>query len=283
MRGVFLSAFFRLPELIFAGKLCKVASDFSIPQETAMTPSSPTLETALAHRSIRKFTDQAIDDDLLKTLIGAGQMASTSSFLQNVSVIRVRDKAKRAQIREICANAYQGKLGHHYVENCAEFLVFCADARRHQHFAPEAQIDWIEVLMTGAVDVGIMAQNVLLAAESVGLGGVFIGSLRNDLPALSRILGIPHGVVPVVGMCLGYPNQEPGQRPRLPVDTVLMDNGYQDADDAVLAQYDAVVKDYYKNRSNLDLSWGDQIRNNLNGEIRPTLLAYLQQQGFAKR
>lgn len=248
-----------------------------------MTPSRSTLETALAHRSIRKFTDQAISDDLLKTLISAGQMASTSSFLQNVSVIRVSDKAKRTQIRNICATAYQGKLGHHYVENCAEFLVFCADVRRHLHFAPQAQIDWTEVLLTGAVDVGIMAQNVLLAAESVGLGGVFIGSLRNDLPALSQILDIPHGVVPVVGMCLGYPDQEPGQRPRLPVDTVLMENGYQQADEAVLAEYDEVVKTYYKNRSNLDLSWGEQIRNNLNGEVRPGLLAYLQQQGFAKR
>lgn len=248
-----------------------------------MTTSRPALETALAHRSIRKFTEEPIDEALLKTLIAAGQMASTSSFLQNVSVIRVRDAAKRAQIREICANAYQGKLGHHYVENCAEFLVFCADARRHLHFAPEAQIDWTEVLVTAAVDVGIMAQNVLLAAESVGLGGVFIGSLRNNLPELSRILEIPHGVAPVVGMCLGHPNQEPGQRPRLPVDTVLMDNAYRDADPAVLAEYDAVVKEYYLNRSKLDLSWGDQIRNNLNGEIRPGLLAYLQQQGFAKR
>lgn len=245
--------------------------------------SRPVLETALAHRSIRKFTDEPIADDLLETLIEAGQMASTSSFLQNVSVIRVRDKAKRAQIREICANAYQGKLGHHYVENCAEFLVFCADTARHLHFAPEAQIEWTEVLLTGAVDVGIMAQNVLLAAESVGLGGVFIGSLRNDLPALSKILDIPHGVVPLVGMCLGYPNQEPGQRPRLPVQTVLMDDAYRAADEAVLAEYDEVVKTYYKNRSNLDLSWGDQIRNNLNTEVRPGLLPYLQQQGFAKR
>lgn len=245
--------------------------------------SQATLQTALAHRSIRKFTDEAIAPELLNTLIQAGQMASTSSFLQNISVIRVTDKAKRAQIREICANAYQGKIGHHYVENCAEFLVFCIDATRHLHFAPDAQIDWTEVLLVGAVDAGIFAQNVMITAESLGLGGVYIGSLRNDLNRVAQILNTPYGVVPMFGMCLGYPNQEPGQRPRLPVNAILSENEFQAANHEDLAQYNEIVKEYYKKRSNLDLSWGEQIRNNLCTEVRPDLLAFMQKQGFAKR
>lgn len=245
--------------------------------------SRPTLETALNHRSIRKFTDEPISIEILETIIQAGQMASTSSYLQNVSVIRVTDKHKRTQIREICANAYRGKMGHYYVENCAEFLVFCVDASRHLHFAPEAQIDWTEVLLVGAVDVGIMSQNVLLTAESLGLGGVFIGSLRNDLNKLADILEVPFGVVPMVGMCLGYPNQETVQRPRLPTRVILSENTYQPADAEDLAAYDEVVREYYKQRSNLDLSWGEQIRGNLCTEIRPDLLAFMQKQGFAKR
>lgn len=248
-----------------------------------MQNSRPTLETAMAHRSIRKFTEESISRELLHTLIAAGQMASTSSYLQNISVIRVSDKAKRAQIRQICAAAYQGKLGHPYVEHCAELLIFCIDATRHLHFAPEAQIDWTEVLLVGAVDAGIMAQNVLLTAESLGLGGVFLGSIRNDLHRLAEILNLPHAVVPMVGMCLGYPNQEPAQRPRLPVQTVLSDNEFQAADTEALAQYDEVVKQYYQQRSNMDLSWGEQIRNNLCTEVRPDLLAFMHKQGFAKR
>lgn len=248
-----------------------------------MQNSRPTLETALAHRSIRKFTEQPIDEKLLHTLIEAAQMASTSSYLQAISIIRVTDKEKRAQIRQVCANAYQGKLGHHYVENCAEFLVYCIDATRHLHFAPDAQIDWTEVLLVGAVDTGIMAQNLLLTAESVGLGGVFIGSLRNDLNRIAEILELPYGVVPMVGMCLGYPNQEPAQRPRLPINVILSENRFEPASEQELAEYDAIVKAYYQTRSNLDLSWGDQIRSNLCTEIRPDLLAFMQKQGFAKR
>ena len=68
-----------------------------------MLDSKPALATALNHRSIRKFTDQPISTEILEAVIQAGQMASTSSFMQAVSVIRVTDPALRAQIRQICA------------------------------------------------------------------------------------------------------------------------------------------------------------------------------------
>ncbi|WP_042226497.1 oxygen-insensitive NADPH nitroreductase [Kingella kingae] len=248
-----------------------------------MLNSKPTLETAFAHRSIRKFSDEPISAEMFDAIIHAGQMASTSSFMQAVSIVRVTDRAIRAQIREVCANAYQGKLGHHYVENCAEFLVFCVDTARHTQLVPDAQIEWTEVLLTGAVDVGIFSQNVLLAAESLGLGGVFIGSLRNDMTTISKLLDLPHGVMPMVGMCLGHPAQEPVQRPRLPVTVVVSENRYRPGSADELAQYDEVVHQYYLTRSNMDLTWSQQIAANLRGEVRPNALAYLQSQGFAKK
>ncbi|QMT30696.1 oxygen-insensitive NADPH nitroreductase [Alysiella filiformis] len=247
-----------------------------------MQNHSSALQTALAHRSIRKFTEQAIDRETLSQLIYAGQMASTSSYMQNVSVIRVSDPAKRAQIRAICTQATGGK-GHAYVEHCAEFLVFCIDGSRHKHFAPHAQLDWTEVLLVGAVDVGIFAQNVMLAAESIGLGGVYIGSIRNNMAQAAEILQTPDYVVPLVGMCLGYPDQDPAQRPRLPLDNVLFENEYGAPNETALSEYNQVVKQYYQERSNLDLSWQQQIENNLCTEVRPEMLAFLQSKGFAKR
>lgn len=246
-----------------------------------MQPSQPVLDTIFAHRSIRKFTDQAVPTELLHTLVAAGQAASTSSFMQNVSVIRVTDPAVRAQIRPICASG--GKGGQIYVETAPEFLVFCADTTRHAQLAPDSQLDWTEVLLVGAVDVGIFAQNVLLAAESVGLGGVFIGSIRNDLGKVGEFLGCPHGVVPIVGMCLGYPDQDPAQRERLPQQVILSENRFQAASDADLQAYNQIVREYYRNRSNMDLDWAQQVGNNFAHPVRPTLLPYLQAQGFAKR
>ncbi|SNB63617.1 oxygen-insensitive NADPH nitroreductase [Kingella negevensis] len=246
-----------------------------------MFTSKPTLETTLNHRSIRKFTAQPIAPELLDTLIQAGQMASSSNFLQNVSIIRVTDLAKRAQIRTICMGG--GKGGHAYVEACAELLIFCADVSRHLQLAPEAQIDWIEVLLMGAVDVGIFAQNVLLTAESLGLGGVFLGSIRNDMSQVTQILALPRGVVPIVGMSLGYPDQEPMQRPRLPARMIVSENAFQAANTDDLNAYNQTVADYYRERSQLDLDWAKQISGALCREVRPNVLAFLQQQGFAKR
>ena len=242
---------------------------------------SSVIQTALAHRSIRKFKPQAIAADTLRSVLSAGQAASSSSFMQIVSIIRVSDPAIRAQIRPICAAG--GKGGQSYVETAPEFIVFCADTTRYAHFAPDAQLDWIEVLLIGAVDVGIFAQNVLLAAESMGLGGVFIGSIRNNIAEISHLLGLPQGVVPITGMCLGYPDQDPAMRPRLPLHTVVSENAYRPAAEADLHAYNDTVHTYYCERSGTDLDWVRQIRANLCREVRPDLLAAVQAQGFAKR
>ena len=77
--------------------------------------SRPVLETALAHRSIRRFTDQPIDPEMLTAILEAGRASSTSSFLQNTSIIRVTDMDKRRQLRAI--SAADGGAGHAYVEH----------------------------------------------------------------------------------------------------------------------------------------------------------------------
>lgn len=243
--------------------------------------SQSALETALNHRSIRKFTDQPINEELFNQLIQAGQMASTSSFLQNVSVIRVRDHAIRKQIRAICAE--QGGAGHHYVENCAEFLVFCIDATRHRYYAADAQLDWVEYFITGCIDTGLFAQNVMLCAESCGLGGVYIGSIRNNINELANILRLPKYVVPLFGLCLGYPAQEPIQRPRLPIAAIISENHYQAAQPSDLENYNQTVEQYYSTRSHLNLDWRKQIQNSLCNELRPEILTFLRQQGFVER
>ena len=243
---------------------------------------SSVIQTALAHRSIRKFKPQAVPADSLRAVLEAGQAASSSSFMQIVSIIRVTDPAIRAQIRPICAAG--GKGGQSYVETAPEFIVFCADTTRYAHFAPDAQLDWTEVLLIGAVDVGIFAQNVLLAAESIGLGGVFIGSIRNDLARVGELLGCPQGVVPIVGLCLGYPDQTPMKRERLPLDVILSENRFQAAPADALQAYNDNVQAYYRTRDGVaQMDWAQQIRNQFCREVRPDLLRYLQAQGFAKR
>ena len=181
--------------------------------------SRPALQTALAHRSIRRFTAEPVSNEMLSAVLEAARASSTSSYLQNGSIIRVTDIAVRKELRAVCAA--EGGAGHAYVEHCAEFLVFCIDAARHHALDDAVQTDWTEVLLIGAIDAGIMAQNMVLTAESLGLGAVYIGSIRNDIARVGELLGLPEHVVPLFGVCLGHPDQDPLQRPRLPLETLV--------------------------------------------------------------
>lgn len=237
--------------------------------------SKPTLETILSHRSIRKFTDQPIAPELFETLIDAGRHASTSNHLQCVSIIRVTDSSLR--------QALAAASGMAYVESCAEFLVFCIDFNKHKQLNPQAQLDWTEVSLIGAVDTGIMAQNVLLAAESVGLGGVYIGALRNQIEQVAELLDLPEYCVPLVGLCLGYPDQDPILKPRFPNALVCHENRYQPLDQATFERYDAELTAYYQTRSGKALSWLDGVQKTLNQPVRPHILPFFQKQGLLKK
>lgn len=260
-----------------------------------MLNSQPTLQTLLNHRSIRKYTGEPISDEVLSAILEAGRAVSTSSFLQATSIVRVADPQKRTAFRQIScdmtpeayeeAKASGKRLGHGYVESCAEYLVFCMDAKRHHQLA-DVHTDWTEVALIGAIDASLMAQNVLAAAESLGLGGVFIGSLRNDIERASNLLSLPKYVVPLFGLCLGYPDMtskvNQSQRPRLPLSVLVSTDTYQVASEQALADYNEKVKEYYHGRG-LDLDWATQIGKTFGDDVRPFMLEYLQKQGFMKR
>lgn len=240
-----------------------------------MIQSKPTLETILSHRSIRQFTQQTISEELFQTLIDAGKAASTSNHLQCVSVIRVTDKTIRSALKEIS--------GMQYVLDCPEFLVFCIDFNKHKQLVPTSQLEWAEVSLIGAVDTGIFAQNVLLAAESLGLGGVYIGALRNNIEQVSQLLNLPDYCVPLVGMCLGYPAQDPDLKPRFPNSIVCHTNQYQTIDHDVFATYNKNLTAYYQARTGQPQEWQTAVDKTLNKPVRPHILPFFNKKGFLKK
>lgn len=237
---------------------------------------TPVVECAKAHRSIRKFTDQPITPEQLDAILQSGIAASSSSLLQAVSVIRVSDAQKREQLAELAGNQ-------RYVATAAEFLVFIIDYQRHKTLNPEVQTGFTELTIIGAVDAGIMAQNCLLAAESMGLGGVYIGGLRNNPDGVDEVLDLPEGTAVLFGMCLGHPDQTPELKPRLPQEVLVHQNRYQPLDTEAVARYDEVTRAYYAARSgnNKDSGWSEQITTKLAGESRPHMKPYLNRKGLA--
>ncbi|MGF1718804.1 oxygen-insensitive NADPH nitroreductase [Vibrio kyushuensis] len=237
-----------------------------------------TIETILGHRSIRKYTEQPIEPSQLEVIIQAGLAASSSSLLQAVSIIRITDKEKRHALAQ-----YAGNQG--YVESAAEFLIFCIDFQRHVAINPDVQADFTELTLIGAVDSGIMAQNCLLAAESMGLGGVFIGGLRNSAAQVDELLAMPKNTAVLFGLCLGHPDQNPETKPRLPAQVIMHENQYEPLNLKDVETYDETMKTYYSHRSSnqKQSSWSQQITGKLSGESRPHILPYLNAKGLAKR
>ena len=239
---------------------------------------TPTIDLLCSHRSIRAFTDQAISAEQREAIIAAAQSASTSSFLQCSSIIRITDPALRQQLVTLTG-------GQQWVADAAEFWVFCADFNRHLQICPDAQLGRAEQLLLGCVDTALMAQNAMVAAESLGLGGVFIGGIRNNIAQVTELLGLPKFVLPLFGFCIGYPDAVPDVKPRLPQAMLVHENRYQPVDPQVLADYDSRTAIYYEQRDSNQRSetWSELIQRLIVKETRPFMLDYLHQQGWATR
>src|SRR5690606_19640650 len=123
-----------------------------------------TVQLLQNHTSIRSFTNQPLTEEQRDAIFNAANQTSSFSLLQAVSIIRITDSSLRKKVMELSVNQP-------YIEEAAEFWIFCADFNRNHHIAPEVDLEYIEFLLIGSFDAGLMAQNALTAAESMGLGG----------------------------------------------------------------------------------------------------------------
>lgn len=184
---------------------------------------TPTIDLLRSHRSIRHFTDEPITRAQREAIIDSARGTSSSSFLQCSSIIRITDPAMREQLVTLTG-------GQKHVARAAEFWVFCADFNRHLQICPEAELGLAEQLLLGVVDTALMAQNAFTAAESLGLGGVYIGGLRNNIESVTELLKLPKHVLPLFGLCLGWPADNPDLKPRIPAAMLVHENHYQPVD-----------------------------------------------------
>lgn len=244
---------------------------------------NPIIDQLSRHRSIRKFQPRAIPRQSLEAFVRAGQCAATSSHVQAYSIIHVVNPENRARLAELAG-------GQPYIAECSDFLVFCADMKRPTEAAERAGADVVrgmtEQLLVASIDTALMAQNVAIAAESEGVGICYIGGIRNNPAEVSELLRLPEHVYPVFGMCLGYPDQDPEVKPRLPLPAILKEDYYQDARDTELvAEFDATMHRYYQVRTggNKDSNWSEQLKPLFTSKLRPHMQSFLRDRGFGKQ
>ncbi len=242
-----------------------------------------TIDLLRSHRSIRKFTEQPVDDDLAESIITAGLSAATSSNLQGTTVIRVRNPNTRAAIAELAG-------GQTYVETAGAFFVWCADLHRSavacEMAGGEFHGGMTEHFIIATTDCAIAAQNAVVAAESVGLGICYIGGIRNDPAQMTELLDLPEQVVPLFGLCIGWPDQDPALKPRLPISVTLKEETYDTTSEREgIAAYDAHMREYYLERTKgkVDRTWSADMSALLGKESRPHMRSYLDSQGMNQR
>lgn len=244
---------------------------------------NPVTEAQLRHRSIRQYTGKPIDNSLLISLIQSAQGAASSSFVQAYSLVQVNSPETRAKIATLAG-------GQKWIESAAEFLVICADLSRIEYCCEQQGMGhlagYAEHFLTATVDASLMAQNLMLAAESEGLGAVFIGGIRNDPRQVSELLELPDQVYPVFGLCLGWPDAEPDLKPRFPVEVILHREKYDASRcEQDVKAYDEQMQAYYEARgSNQKLTnWSAQTAAAVQKKTRAHMLSFLQDRGFLKR
>jgi nitroreductase len=242
-----------------------------------------TIETMRSHRSIRKFKDKAIPEEIIENILTSAQCAATSNFVQAYTIIRVDDPQNRQVIAKLSGSQQ-------WIIDAPVFLVFLADLNRLEaacrKHGKEMADGYMEQFIVATVDTALIGQNTLLAAESLGLGGVFIGAIRNDPKKICDLLNIPENAYPVFGMCLGYPDDQPPVKPRLPLEGFFRKNTYPaDGVNAVLEAYDETTSKYYLSRdSNLkDETWSAQMAGFMSKVIRPHMKAFIESKGFCIR
>ncbi|SFO90793.1 nitroreductase/FMN reductase (NADPH) [Salibacterium halotolerans] len=219
-------------------------------------------------------------DEMLENIIRSAQWAPTSHNVQAYTIISVTDPDVRSSLEQWCGPQ-------HYVGSAPVFLVFTADFHKHDIISREQgtafEMAESENVLVGAVDAALAAQNAFITAKSYRLGGVMIGGIRNRPYDVARLLELPTYTFPVMGMCLGFPEHLPGQKPRFPLSGVRHENKYEEQRiRGALPVFETSTRDYYENRpSNPKFeSWAEQMATYLAAPRRPQMTAFLKDQGF---
>lgn len=241
------------------------------------------------HASVRHYKPEPLPTDWIEAIVSAGQGASTSSNLQMYTAIAVTEEAKRNQLAELCGNQL-------HICEAPVFLAWCADLARLERVCQlrgYTQVtEYVENFLVAASDTAIAAQTAALAAESLGLGICFIGSIRNRAQAVINLLALPRLVFPITGMTVGWPAKEPPAHPRLPLEAVLHWERYNPDQDRVLQEYDQTMLATHLYRGRQvpvpgnqgqmeDYSWQEHSARRVSRAERTDLRQVLEDQGFS--
>jgi FMN reductase (NADPH) len=198
--------------------------------------NNPVVQTMLDHKSIRKYTDESPSDEVVETVVRAGQQAPFASQLYSVLLSRNKER-----------NPYKAPL----------LFTICVDS--HKFECIMAKRNWklvandLSLLLFGIQDAALMAENMVIAGRSLGLGSCFLGSAPYRAERIAEEYDLPKRVFPLVQLVMGCPAEDPPTRPRYPMDFTLFEDKYPKLDQHLISKAmremdnGYLAQDYYRN------------------------------------
>ncbi len=187
------------------------------------------MNSLFTRRSIRKYSPEPLSEELLNELLTAGCRSSNTGNMQAYSIIVTREQSIKMELFPLHFNQSM-------ITDAPVVLTFCADFNRFSKWCEfrkaEPGYDNFLSLMSAAIDAIIAAQTVCIAAEAKGLGICYLGTTTYMARGIIDVLKLPRGVVPVATVTAGWPDEDPDQPDRLPLEAIVHNEVYKDYTEA---------------------------------------------------
>jgi len=196
--------------------------------------SNEVINAMMNRKSIRKYTDQMPSEEVLDAVVRAGQQAPFAAQLCSVLLTRRKGVPFGAPL----------------------LFTICVDIHRME--VVMAKRNWntvtndLSLLFFGIQDASLMAENMVIAAESFGMGSCFLGVAPYIADKIAKKYKLPGRVFPLVQLVMGYPAENPPTRPRYPLNFSLFEDKYPEFSDeeieAAMKQMDDgyLAQEYYR-------------------------------------
>jgi len=197
----------------------KAYRTFSTKKGIIFMKTNTIIQTMLEHKSIRKYKDEMPSDEVIHAIVRAGQQAPFASQAYSILLSRKRERNpfKAPLLFTICVDYH--KLG--LIMQKRNWKIVTND---------------LTLLFFGIQDAALMAENMVVAGRSLGLGSCFLGSAMFRADKIAQEYHLPKKVFPLVQLAMGYPAEDPPPRPRYPIEFTLFENQYPELNDEVIAK-----------------------------------------------
>jgi nitroreductase len=204
----------------------------------------------IKRRSARVFKDQKINEEIIDKLLDSANNCPSGGNIQPISIITVKSNEGREKLGSLIGSQP-------WVKNAPLLMIFCIDFYRIKKWAEISDTDFqgekaLSHFLIAYADLMCAAQNIVILSESFGLGSVYVGTIQGIIDTVRKDFSIPKLVLPMMLLCLGYPESVPENIPKLNRNiishnekyTVLNDSEIQKAYEEKYGEFDEDPENY---------------------------------------